>query len=314
MPKISVIIPTYNRAHLLERAVRSVLAQTFRDLEIIVVDDASTDNTQAIFKEKFRHELDTEMIIYIRNKINLERSRSRNKGIETARGKYIALLDDDDIWLPHHLETLILYIDANENIACAFSKPVWLYENGAVEDKFCKLNLTTGSGTFYRNLCISGNMVFSPASLLRRELYMDVGGYREDISQNEDWEFFSRVAMNYNIGFTNTVTVLFCAHRGTHSQMTVGNKAYIKENAWKIIEQNSIKYNYHLENEIIGRICITMAENFIPVMNKSREYFFKALKSDRKLALQCSTWGLFTRIILGHYLYLKLKDLKRLFK
>lgn len=316
MLKVSVIISTYNRAELLERAVRSILCQTFRDFEIIVIDDASTDNTQEVVMEKFKHEIDAGILRYVRNEINRERSYSRNRGMEIARGEYIASMDDDDIWLPAHLKILVKYINENKDIACVFSKPIWLHENGYVEDKFHRLfsQLKTGNDDFYRGLSIAGNIVFSQTSLFKKKVYENIGGYRDNIMPNEDWEFFSRIAMNYNIGYVNTVTCCIYVHGGTYSQKTVGAYADIKERAWKIIEQNSIKYNYPLKNTIKGKFLITMNQDFIPVMKKAREYFFKALKAEYKLALKYSTWMLFFRIMLGRYLYLKLKYFKNLFK
>lgn len=99
MPFFSIILPTYNRAHLLPKAIDSVIAQTFNDWECIIMDDASTDNTEEVVKQ-----FQDPRIRYFKNKVNLERSVSRNTGIEQAKGKYICFLDSDDYHLPEHLE------------------------------------------------------------------------------------------------------------------------------------------------------------------------------------------------------------------
>jgi len=91
---VSVIIPTYNRAHLVGRAIRSVLNQTYQDFEIIVVDDCSTDNTEEIVKGFNDHR-----IRYMRHDRNRGGSAARNTGIKASQGKYIAFLDSDDEWL-----------------------------------------------------------------------------------------------------------------------------------------------------------------------------------------------------------------------
>ena len=98
-PTVSVIIPTYNRAHLVGRAIRSVLAQTFQDLEVIVVDDCSTDDTAAVVAD-----FDDPSILYLRHEVNRGVSSARNTGIRDAEGEYIAFLDSDDEWLPPKLE------------------------------------------------------------------------------------------------------------------------------------------------------------------------------------------------------------------
>lgn len=313
---VSVIIPTFNRVHLLSRALRSVLAQTYRNFEIIVIDDASTDDTQKIMHENFKQEMNSGLIRYIQNEINLERSKSRNKGVALAKGNYIAFLDDDDIWLPDHLALLISYLDKNQSVECVFGKPVWIFEDGLVIDKFQILfpELKSGSGSFYNDACLRGNMVFSQSSLLRKCVFKKIGGFREDISQNEDWEFFSRVAMNFEVGYVNMVTCCIYIHQGTLSKSVVGQGAYIKEKVLKIIEDNAIKDNYQINNKVKSFVYLTMSRDFIPLMNKSREYLLKALKSDPLLSLDLSVWALFFRIRLGRCLYDKLRYIKGLIR
>ena len=99
MPKVSVIILTYNRATLLRRALQSVLNQSFGDFEIIVVDDASVDGTKDVMRD-----MSDNRIQYVQHKQNMGEGRSRNTGLAKAQGQYIAFLDDDDEWLPEKLE------------------------------------------------------------------------------------------------------------------------------------------------------------------------------------------------------------------
>ena len=94
-PVVSVVIPTYNRACLLGRAIQCVLNQSFQDIEVIVVDDASQDNSADIVNS-----LDDSRIKYLRHEKNRGGSSARNTGIKAARGEYIAFLDDDDEWMP----------------------------------------------------------------------------------------------------------------------------------------------------------------------------------------------------------------------
>ena len=97
--KVSVIIPTYNRAKLIKRSILSVLNQTYQNFEIIVVDDGSADDTKSVV-ESFNNP----KIRYIRHDINKGQSAARNTGIKNAKGKYIAFQDSDDEWLPEKLE------------------------------------------------------------------------------------------------------------------------------------------------------------------------------------------------------------------
>ncbi|MEM8828125.1 MAG: glycosyltransferase family 2 protein [Cyanobacteria bacterium P01_G01_bin.19] len=100
-PLVSVVIPTYNRADLILRAINSVCSQTYQNWEIIVVDDCSEDNTSAIVKEKI---MNNSRLRYYCHSDNLGGSAARNTGIEQARGEYVAFLDSDDVWLPQKLE------------------------------------------------------------------------------------------------------------------------------------------------------------------------------------------------------------------
>jgi glycosyltransferase involved in cell wall biosynthesis len=120
MPYFSVIIPTFNRAHHIVKAIDSILSQTFSDFELIIVDDASTDTT----KELVQSYTDKRMV-YIRNITNQERCISRNRGIEKASGKYICFLDSDDYHLSHHLQTLYQLICYKNEPEAFFFSNAW---------------------------------------------------------------------------------------------------------------------------------------------------------------------------------------------
>ena len=129
MPFFSIILPTYNRASFLQRSISSVLNQTFTDFELIIIDDASTDNTKDVIDT-----FNDERIRYFKNEKNRERSASRNKGIELSKGKYICFLDSDDSYKVHHLKTLNDFIvTQNEPVAFIFTNSI-RYNNG-IEQK-----------------------------------------------------------------------------------------------------------------------------------------------------------------------------------
>ena len=116
-PIVSVIIPTYNRAHLIDKAIKSVLNQTYQDFEIIVVDDGSTDNTNEVLKN-----FTDSRIHYIFHTSNLGVSAARNTGIKTSQGEYIALLDSDDDWLPEKLDK---QVDVLQNESSEVGKDIY---------------------------------------------------------------------------------------------------------------------------------------------------------------------------------------------
>ncbi len=129
MPTVSVIIPTYQRAGFVGQAIDSVLAQTYTDYEIIVVDDGSTDNTRDVltgYGDRLR-------VIYQENR---GAGAARNTGIRAAQGRYIAFLDDDDLWFPHKLERQIPILDANPEAALGFTDLVGFDVNGIRETRY----------------------------------------------------------------------------------------------------------------------------------------------------------------------------------
>jgi glycosyltransferase involved in cell wall biosynthesis len=116
----SVIVPSHNRAHSIEKAIKSILTQTFQDFEIIVVDDASTDRTGEVVNL-----FSDDRIFYIRNEVNLERCVSRNQGITHASGEYICFLDSDDYHLPNHLENIHAEIVSKQYPVAFFFTNSW---------------------------------------------------------------------------------------------------------------------------------------------------------------------------------------------
>ena len=135
MPYFSVIIPTYNRAYSIQKAIDSVLNQSFQDFELIIVDDASIDHTKEVVAK-----LNDNRIHYILNSTNQERCVSRNIGISKAKGEYICFLDSDDYHLPDHLEKLHAFIQTKKDKVAFFFTNAWNEsEDGVRSERNCPL-------------------------------------------------------------------------------------------------------------------------------------------------------------------------------
>ena len=124
MPKISVIIPTYNRAYIIEDAIKSIMSQSCTGLEVIVIDDGSTDDTQAIVESI------NDPRLHYYYKSNGGVSSARNFGIAKARGQFVAFLDSDDFWPNNFLEALLLKLEANPEYGLAYCATAELYPDG----------------------------------------------------------------------------------------------------------------------------------------------------------------------------------------
>ena len=197
---VSVIIPTYNRAELLERAVKSVQKQTYKNWEIIVVDDGSTDNTEDIINK-----INDARIKYIKNEKNLGAAASRNRGVELAKYDYVAFQDSDDVWRIDKLEKQMKYLHQNTDydmVYCSFLKH---YGNGG---SLVVPNNQIGEreGNMYATLLVN-NVIGTPTVLMKRVVFLECGGFDTELRAIEDWDFAVRVARNSQIGFVSEILV-----------------------------------------------------------------------------------------------------------
>lgn len=185
---ISVIIPTYNRAKFIERAIASVQKQTYKDIEIIVVDDASTDNTSSILKNRKYSNLK-----YIQLPCNKGACHARNVGIAHANGEYISFLDSDDTWENTKLEKQYNYL-CKENakvVVCNF----WKVKNG-------KKNIQIHSaenGPISQEALLNANIITTGSLLISKEVLKSVGAFDELMPRYQDWELVLRVIKKYPI-------------------------------------------------------------------------------------------------------------------
>lgn len=308
-PTVSVIIPTYNRVGLLERAIESVLSQTYRDFEIIIVDDASSDNTQEMIGSKFQVELKRGIIRTLKNTQKKERSFSRNEGMAATKGRYIALLDDDDVWLPDHLRILVGYLDDHKDVGCVFSNYVMVKEDNSEE--FGVKNLNSYRSFSYRELCILGILSLPSASMFTKEAYINIGAFKEDLIFGENREFFARIALNYPVHYIETVTSRQYIHGGSYSRISRAEYAKNRERIWKIIEKNSIECSYPLRRGVYLKAYLNLSWFFLPDISKSKEYFLKASKIYPECFFERRMYGLFFRIISGQKIYNVFRDVRK---
>lgn len=190
MPTVSVIIVTYNRATMVEEAINSVLAQTYTDYEIVVVDDGSIDNTQAVVTSL----LDKVRYVY---QPNQGRSSARNHGISLAKGKYIAFLDSDDLFLSHKLDTQVTCMEGNGDFAMSYTSAICIDEHGKELPSAYK---ATVSGWIYRQVAFYVPLVvILPTVMIRSEVLKEVGGFDETMERFEDTDMWRRIAKHYKV-------------------------------------------------------------------------------------------------------------------
>ena len=181
-PLVSAVIPTRNRSDRLRTALQSVLDQTFTDIEIIVVDDASSDDTEKTLESLAQKT----GLRYLRNEIRQGASRSRNIAIQEARGEFIAGLDDDDTWHPQRVEKLLDAFNDGVSAVCAYD--LMVYKKREVIWKK-KPRITHQDLLYYNRV---GNQV-----LTKRDYLLDVGGFDESLPSAQDYDLWIRMTEEY---------------------------------------------------------------------------------------------------------------------
>jgi glycosyltransferase involved in cell wall biosynthesis len=200
MPQVSVIIPTYNRAHLLSRAIKSVLNQTFQGFEIIIVDDASTDDT-----DKLVASFHDSRIRYIRHEKKYGGGAARNSAIKQAQGDYIAFLDSDDEWLPEKLEKQMKFFEnAPTTLGLVSTGALDIRENIPYQKYIPMFR-----GNLAQRILIDNCVGINGIVLVRKECFSKAGLFDENLRVSEDWDLWIRIAQHYDVDFTPEILLRY---------------------------------------------------------------------------------------------------------
>jgi len=212
MPQVSVIILTRNRPQYLVKAIQSVLDQTFTDFEIIIVDDASTDETPEVINS-----FQDRRIVSIRHDVNKGESASRNAGVKMAKGEFIAFLDDDDQWLPQKLELQVGMLQKGNGklggVYTGFYK--WDIEREQIIGK----RVPEKRGDIADDMFVQ-NWVGTPSTVVvKKKCLKDVGEFDETLVFGPDYDMWIRIAQKYEFDYIAAPLVKY----GIHSQQMTTN-------------------------------------------------------------------------------------------
>ena len=196
---LSIIIPSFNRADTLERALDSVLQQTYFQqdaaFEIIVVDDGSTDGTAELVKTRYPS-------VHLLQQANRGVSSARNRGLRQARGEWIALLDSDDEWLPHKLMTQMALLN-DSGLKVCHTEEIWIRDGRRVN----QMNKHKKRGGWIYEHCLP-LCAMSPSSIvLHRDVFDAVGVFDEDLPACEDYDLWLRVAARFEVAFVEQACI-----------------------------------------------------------------------------------------------------------
>lgn len=198
MPAVSVVIPAYNSAAFLRQAIDSVLDQTYSDLEIIVIDDGSSDDTEAVARSF------GDRVSCFRQQ-NRGVSAARNHGIKLARGQYLAFLDADDLWAPQKLAEQIPLFDQDAEIGLVYSDWGVVSEDGESQASFHS-SRPAASGYVFDELVRTG-FILTSGTVVRRSCLADVGYFDETLSIAQDYDLWLRICYRWKVAVVNKALV-----------------------------------------------------------------------------------------------------------
>lgn len=214
--KVSVIIPTYNRSELLKKAVKSLESQSHQNLEIIIIDDFSTDDTADVVEG-----MKDSRIIYLKHDINKGGAEARNTGIKKATGRFIGFLDSDDQWLPDKLEKQLKVFENQPELGVVYTGVQVVNENHQPTRKI----IPKYRGDILPKLFESNCIDTTSSVLVKKEVLEQVQGFDAGLPSCQDWDLYIRLAQVTTFDFVKECMVLFYHHSG--ERITTNKKSVL---------------------------------------------------------------------------------------
>lgn len=268
MSKVSIIIPTFNRRDYITIALDSVMAQTYKDYEIIIIDDGSSDDTKEVLKpyqDKIRYFYQDNRGI----------PATRNRGIGEAQGDYIAFLDSDDYWLSEKLERQIGCFSKHPHYGMVATRCSCTTPDG----RFLKKNRPGKSGRVLMDL-FKANFIRTSSAMIKKECFEKVGLFDESLPECEEYDLWLRIAKHYPIGFINKPLTVYTDNpqgvstdslAGRLQRLKVLEKDYLKECIPHPLYRKRLASNYHY----VGRHYLKQGEK-----SEGKKYLKQAITLD----------------------------------
>ena len=276
-PLVSVIMPTYNHAKFIGKAIGSVLNQTYQNFELIIIDNYSEDDT-----EKIVDSYEDDRIIYLKFRNNGIIAASRNHGIQHSHGEYVAFLDSDDFWHKQKLEKQLPHFETSEIIGVAsnavlISCTPYYRKNNLARSRLGYIDYK------YRDI-LNYNRLATSSLIVKRDILDQSGLFDEDktFSFIEDWELWLRMAKygSFRVLETPLLTYLVSRKRGYQASVISKNCLKILN---KQVELGYVKHDDIIESKV--SVCFAIARNLLEFdQPQSRKYYIQALKATSKIS------------------------------
>lgn len=290
-PLLSVVIPAYNVEEFILPAVRSALSQTFRDLEVIVVDDGSTDKTPDLVMS-----LCDPRLSLIRHE-NLGLAAARNTGIRASSGSYIGLLDGDDIWLPTKADIHVRILADNPNVGIIYSNSAYIDESGRFTGQLLISRLKEPSWTDL----VKRNHILPSSATIRRECFTQAGMFDERLRACEDYEMWVRILQRTSFK-ARRVSGILTGYRVRTKSLTMDFGLFTAnaQRVMAIFATDIPDFSEKLRNEAFGEIYRIASRKALSAgeMVAARKLMWRSIRSCPSLVLR-DVRGLGTFLLVG---------------
>ena len=274
VPLVSVLTSVYNAEHIIEETLRSVMEQTYKNLQIIVVDDCSTDRSREIIDRLAEED---SRIIKVYMPKNSHMCKASNEGYKYATGKYVAIIGHDDVWNPDKIEKQVMFMEANPEYAVAFTLVDIIDDNGRLSNGLCKhvyelFDQHNRTQEEWMDLLYSGvNVLCAPSAMIRKECLKDKPLYQFGLVQLQDYALWFDLLKDYPIYIIRERLMKYRQFIESQSNLSFGTS--------KIAQRLSNERNYIFKNVIMNMT----KEQFIRFFQK----YFRCKDSQTKEELLC---------------------------
>ena len=244
IPTISIVIPTFNHAKFISKALESVINQTYKNWEAIIIDNNSTDDT-----DKVINQYNDQRIKYLKINNNGIIAKSRNLGIREAKGEWIAFLDSDDEWIPEKLERQLSILRSDKEAVFCHTNEIWI-RNGTRVNQMKKHEKYGG---YIFEKCLDMCRISPSSSIIKKEVFDHIGYFDESLIVCEDYDLWLRIAAHYKVLFLDQPLIKkYGGHVDQLSRVEGGIEKYRIQSLEKILSSKSLnKSQFNSAKEIL---------------------------------------------------------------
>lgn len=293
--KVSVIIPTYKRAKFIKRAIDSVLNQTYKNIELIVVDDNNSGDESRMAMEDIISQYNDDRLIYLKHEKNMNGASARNTGIEKSTGKYITFLDDDDFFLSNRIEKLVEIMKIEKEYDCLYTGVVKVKNGNVVDVQYSQLE-----GNLQKNMLMQKSFFYTGSNLFfRADALKTIGGFDVTFKRYQDIEVMVRFFRKYKIKYVNDFSVI----KDDSSRINMLNAERVIEMKKHFLK----KYMCDIEKyDDKNKIYLEVYSSMVNLIPKNDERYIQMIQESKK----------YGKIKIKHFRFLKEKQffIKKIYK